>query len=120
MKKFFLFLIVVLLLAAFTVPSFAAPWGGPGRGYGPCGGYGPWAYGEMNAEQKAEIDKMNRQLFEERKQMIERRVEWGYISRGEADSYIASLEQRLANNPGVPLYGGCGGYRGGRGGGYCW
>jgi Spy/CpxP family protein refolding chaperone len=117
MKKRVIFTFTVLLIVAFSLPVFAAPWDGAGRRGTPWGG-APWAYQrELTPEQKAEIEQMNQRLFAEQKQMLDRRVEWGYISREDADRRIAFLQERLANDPYRPMFGNRG-YGGSWGMGY--
>ena len=106
-------------------PASAAPAPAPGGWY--CPNYGPYyANTQLTDEQKAQISEWQKQMLEQREQILKKQVEWGWITQAQADQQIAWLKQRFANGaagygPYGPMMGGYGRFGGygfrGRG---CW
>lgn len=108
-KKILLVLMVVFVLALMAVPAFAA----------------------MNDQQKTEIDALNKQISELQKQIVDKYVDAGNMTKAQADVDKANIDavekyrqqysqQNSASTP-IPGYGsgfGPGGY--GLGQSYGW
>lgn len=106
MKKVVVLLVLVGVLMAFAVPSaFAAP---------------------TNDQQK-ELNKIQQQMNDLEKQMVQKYVEAGMITQEQADLMIQDIElkgqyqSQYNNNWGPGYYGGGRSMMRGNGwGGYCW
>ena len=123
MKKVTLLTLVALMVVSFTTTVFAAPVQTPGNWY--CPYFGQY-YNDLTDEQKAQINSWRQQSLEQRKQMLQRQVERGYMTQEQADQRYSWMEQQMANG----AYG-CGpmgmgggmagsGMMGMRGGTNCW
>jgi hypothetical protein len=96
-------LIGVLVLSLAGAVALAAPNsnvgpGGPGQpGFCPPPPCGPTAaqLANMTDEQKAQIASWQKEMVEQRTQMLQKEVEWGWITQAQADAHIAFMEQRL-------------------------
>ncbi|SDE81494.1 DUF2680 domain-containing protein [Sporomusa acidovorans] len=94
-------LIGVLVLSLIGAVALAAPdansdQGQPGFFPRPCG---PTAaqLANMTDEQKAQIATWQKEMFEQRKQMLQKEVEWGWITQSQADEHISFMEQCIKN-----------------------
>ncbi len=97
MKKVTLFLaLVALLIVALNGLVAAAPVPSPAHGNGYCHSYGQ-TYDNLNDEQKAQIAAWDQQGLEQRKQMLQKQVEWGYLTQEQADRQVSWMEQQMAN-----------------------
>lgn len=123
MKKVTLFALVALLVVSFSGLAIAAPVQGPAQTPGNlyCPYYGQY-YNDLNDDQKAQIATWHQQRLDQRKQMLQKQVEWGYMTQAQADQQFSWMEQQMANGS----YG-CGpmgmmgnGMMGMRGGMGCW
>lgn len=126
MKKVTLLTLVALLVVSFSGLAVAAPVQGPAQTPGNwyCPYYGQY-YNDLTDDQKAQIATWNQQRLDQRKQMLQKQVEWGYMTQAQADQQISWMEQQMANG-GYGGYG-CGpmgmmgsGMMGMRGGMGCW
>lgn len=94
--------------------------GGPGRGgmmgsgnhgYGMMwGGHGYYSPYEQRAanltdEQKQQMVKWQDQMIENRKQVLNKQVEWGWITRAQADQQISNMQQWQKNGYGIWMMG---------------
>lgn len=121
MKKIFLAVFAVLLVVSFgTLTAFAQPqFMGQTGAKGYCPYYGQSA-NNLTDEQKNQIADWHKQRLEQRKEMLAKQVEWGWITQEQADQQILWMEQRMANGvtgPGMMMgqgaHGrGCGGWSG--------
>ena len=98
MKKVTLFALVTLLVVSFSSLAFAAPaqvpTPGPGNWY--CPYYGQY-YNNLTDDQKAQIAAWQQQALDQRKQVLQKQVEWGWITQTQADQQISWMEQQFAN-----------------------
>lgn len=108
-------LIGVLVLSLAGSVALAAP----GDAYGP-GGFCP-AFGtngqqvNLTSEQKAQLDSWHKERMEQRKQVLKRQVEWGWLTQEQADQEISYMEQYQKDG-----YGGMGMGPGRMHGGHGW
>jgi hypothetical protein len=125
MKKVTLFALVALLAVSVSGLAIAAPVQDPaptpGNGY--CPYYGQ-TYSNLTDDQKAQMAAWQQQRLDQRKQMLQKQVEWGYMTQAQADQQITWMEQQVANGTyghgmmGMGMHGnGMMGMRGGMG---CW
>lgn len=98
MKKVTLLVLVALLVVSFTVSVFAAPAQAPAQTLGSwyCPYYGQ-SFSNLTDEQKAQIDTWRQQTLEQRKQMLQKQVGWGYVTQEQADLQISQMEQQMAS-----------------------
>jgi len=80
MKKVTLLALVALLVVSFSGLAAAAPVQGtaqtPGNWY--CPYYGQ-TYNNLTDDQKAQLATWQQQALEQRTQMVQKQVEWGYM-----------------------------------------
>ncbi|MGL5514390.1 MAG: DUF2680 domain-containing protein, partial [Sporomusa sp.] len=93
-----------------------------GNGYGCYGNYSQ-NYSNLTDEQKAQITVWQQQMLEQRKQMIARHVEWGWITQAQADERLSWIEEQMANDTycghgAMGMHAGNGHGRHGNGGGF--
>ncbi|WP_312203587.1 DUF2680 domain-containing protein [Anaerospora hongkongensis] len=124
MKKVTLIAMMALLVVSFSGLAFAAPVQGPAQaGNWYCPYYGQY-YNDLTDDQKAQVAAWEQQSLEQRKQMLAKQVEWGWITRAQADQQISWMEQQVANGSyghgpmGMGMRGN--GMMGMRGGTGCW
>jgi len=98
MRKVTIMIMAALLVMSFTGLVFAAPaqTAPPGFGYGCCGNYSQ-NYSDLTDDQKAQITVWQQQMLEQRKQMLARHVEWGWITQAQADQHLSWIEEQVAN-----------------------
>lgn len=98
MKKVTLFALVALLVVSFSGLAMAAPAQGPAQTPGNwyCPYYGQY-YNNMTDEQKAQVATWHQQTLDQRKQMLQKQVEWGYMTQAQADQQFSWMEQQMAN-----------------------
>ena len=128
MKKSIFVTLVSLLVLAIAVSVVSAATTTP-----PAGKFQPFACGTaaLTDAQKQEltplVNQMNdlrKQMFENRKQVIQKQVSFGVLTQEQADQHIAFMQQRMENGPGAGMRGsgmgkGQGMMRGGSGAGSC-
>ncbi|HWR45380.1 DUF2680 domain-containing protein [Sporomusa sp.] len=96
MKKITIFaLIGVLVLSLAGAVALAAPDGNPGQAGTFCPHFGPAGQANLSDEQKAQIATWQKEMFEHRKQVLQKEVEWGWITQAQADQHISFMEQHL-------------------------
>ncbi|MDF2570163.1 MAG: hypothetical protein K0R55_1767 [Sporomusa sp.] len=130
MKKITIYaLIGLLVLSLAGAVALAAPEGNQGQPGALCPPFGPpGQQANLTDEQKAQINIWQKEMFEHRKQVLQKEVEWGWITQVQADQHIAFMEQQLKDGkldigmgpgprrgPGMghgrgmgPMQGGCG------------
>lgn len=119
MKKVTLLALVALLVVSFTATVFAAPTQTPGNWY--CPYYGQY-YNNLTDDQKAQVATWQQQALEQKTQMLQKQVEWGYMTQAQADQQISWMKEQIANGAyaypmgGMGMHGGWG--MGGRS--CCW
>ncbi|MDT8900142.1 DUF2680 domain-containing protein [Anaeroselena agilis] len=96
MKKVSMFAIVALLILSFTASAFAAPAPAPAQNNWYCPYYGQY-YNNLTDQQKEQIATWHKQSIEQRKQMLQQQVQWGWITQAQADQQITWMEQGVAN-----------------------
>jgi len=97
MKKITLLAIFVLLVVSFSALAFAAPVQDPVQGGGNwCPYYGQY-YSDLTDDQKAQVATWNQQMLDQRKQMLQKQVEWGYMTQAQADQQSSWMDQQMAN-----------------------
>lgn len=96
MKKVALLTFVTLLVVSFAASAFAAPASAPAPNNWYCPYYGQ-SYNNLTDEQKEQISTWHKQAIEQRKQMLQQQVQWGWISQAQADQQIAWMEQGVTN-----------------------
>ncbi|MCM0757289.1 YckD family protein [Sporomusa sphaeroides DSM 2875] len=119
MKKVTLVALVALLVVSFSGLAMAAPAPGPAQTPGNwyCPYYGQY-YNNMTDEQKAQVATWHQQTLDQRKQMLQKQVEWGYMTQAQADQQFSWMEQQMANGTYMGMHGnGMMGMRSGMG---CW
>ena len=93
MKKFTSFAIIgTLVLSLAGAVAFAAPGNNLGQACPFFGAAGHQA--NLTDEQKAQIATWQQERFEHRKQVLQKKVEWGWITQAQADEQISFMEQR--------------------------
>ena len=81
------------------------------RGYGMMWGgngyYSPYAQKAANLtdEQKQQMATWQTQMIENRKQVLNKQVEWGWITQAQADQQIANMQQWQKNGYGIWMMG---------------
>lgn len=95
MKKTILFAMVVLLAVTFSGLALAAQEQAavPAVGNGFCSHFGQH-HDNLTDEQKAQIADWRQERQEQRKQVLAKQVEWGWITQAQADQEISRLEQQ--------------------------
>lgn len=125
MKKASIYLLVgVLVLSLAGSVAMAAPMMQNQNGW-----YCPY-WGQQQANltdaQKQDLAAYQNQMLEAKKQMLQKQVEWGWMTQAQADQYITAMRQHMVNGA---MYGhgmmgggmGMGMYGGMRGTGMgCW
>lgn len=111
MKKVTLMAMVALLVLSFSGLAFAAsaqgPVQAPGNWY--CPYYGQY-YNNLTDDQKSQVAIWQQQTLDQRKQMLQKQVEWGNMTQAQADQQSSWLEQQMANGAyGYGPMGMCGG-----------
>ena len=98
MKKVTLLALIALLVVSFSALAFAAPSQGSVQGGGNwyCPYYGQY-YNNLTDDQKAQVAIWQQQMLDQRKQMLQKQVEWGYMTQVQADQQSSWLEQQMAN-----------------------
>lgn len=96
MKKGILFAIVALLVVSFSGIVFSAPAQDPAQGNWYCPYYGQ-NYNNLTDDQKAQIAAWQQQALDQKKQILQKQVEWGWITQTQADQQISWMQQRFAN-----------------------
>ena len=129
MKKVTLLALIALLVVSFSALAFAAPAQGPIQGSGNwyCSYYGQY-YNNLTDDQKAQVAIWQQQMLDQRKQMLQKQVEWGYMTQAQADQQSSWMEQQMSNGAygcgPMGMHGGKGmmgnGTMGTRGGMGCW
>lgn len=128
MKKLTLLALIALLVVSFSALAFAAPTQGPVQGTGNwCPYYGQY-YSNLTDDQKAQVATWHQQMLDQRKQMLQRQVEWGYMTQAQADQQFSWMEQQMSNGAyscgSMGMHGGMGmmgnGMMGTRSGMDCW
>ena len=98
MKKASVYLVVGLLILSLAgTVAIAAPMG---QDQNQNGWYCPyWGQQQTNLTdaQKQELAVYQNQMLEAKKQMLQKKVEWGWITQAQADQYIATMSQHMAN-----------------------
>lgn len=96
MKKFTKYALTgALVLSLAGAVAFAAP-GNPGQPGGFCPQFGPAGQQtNLTDEQKAQISTWQKEQFEHRKQVLQKEVEWGWLTQAQADEQISFMEQRM-------------------------
>lgn len=105
MKKIASFaLIGILVLSLASAVALAAPEGPPNHPGMFCLPFGPAGHeANLTDEQKAQIAIWQKEMFEHKKQVLQKEVEWGWITQAQADEHIAFMEQR--QQEGTPAMG---------------
>lgn len=88
-------LIAVLVLSLAGAVALAAPGANPGLPGSFCPAFG--ANGQqinLTDEQKAQIETWHKERIEHRKQVLQKQVEWGWLTQEQADQQISFMEQR--------------------------
>lgn len=80
----------VLTLAGAV--AFAAP--GNNSGTGCPFGAAPGQQVNLTDDQKAQIATWQQERYEHRKQVLQKKVEWGWITQAQADEQISFMQQR--------------------------
>ncbi|SMD09928.1 DUF2680 domain-containing protein [Sporomusa malonica] len=103
MKKITIFaLIGILVLSLAGAVALAAPGGNPGMFCPPFGPAGQQA--NLTDEQKAQIATWQKEMLEHKKQVLQKEVEWGWITQAQADEHIAFMEQQQKDGkPGMGM-----------------
>ncbi|WP_425059381.1 hypothetical protein SCACP_40740 [Sporomusa carbonis] len=98
MKKVTLITMVALLVVAFSGLAVVAQAQVPAQaaGIGYCPYYGQY-HNNLTDEQKTQIAAWQQQRLEQRKQILAKQVEWGWITQAQADQQISWMEQRIAS-----------------------
>lgn len=113
MKKVTLLALITLLMVSFSALALAAPAQGPVQGAGNwyCSYYGQY-YNNLTDDQQAQADTWHQRMLDQRKQMLQKQVESGYMTQAQADQQFSWMEQQMSNG----AYG-CGamGMQGGKG-----
>ncbi|CUH95349.1 hypothetical protein P22_1419 [Propionispora sp. 2/2-37] len=106
MKKVTLIAMVALLVVACSGLAMAAQAQVPAQaaGVGNCPFYGMYQ-NNLTDEQKAQIDTWRQQWLEQRKEMLAKQVEWGWLTQDQANQQISWMEQRIANGAGPGMMG---------------
>jgi hypothetical protein len=93
MKKFTSFaLIGALVLSLAGAVAFAAPGNNLGQACPFFGAAGQQA--NLTDEQKAQMATWQQERVEHRKQVLQKEVEWGWLTQAQADEQISFMEQR--------------------------
>ena len=86
-------LIGVLVLSLAGAVAFAAP--GNYHGGGCFFGATPGQQVNLTDEQKTQIAAWQQERFEHKKQVLQKQVEWGWLTQEQADERLAFMEQCL-------------------------
>ncbi|MDT8901424.1 DUF2680 domain-containing protein [Anaeroselena agilis] len=99
MKKTSLFVAVVLVVVSFSGLVVAAPAQDPAQSGGNwyCPNYGQ-NYNNLTDDQKAQIAAWQQQSLDQRKQVLQKQVEWGWITQSQADQQISWMQQHIADS----------------------
>ncbi len=81
-----------LILTLAGAVAFAAPGNNFGTGC-PFNGQ-PGQQVNLTDEQKAQMATWQQERFEHRKQVLQKKVEWGWLTQAQADEQISLMEQR--------------------------
>lgn len=85
-----------LVLTLAGAVAFAAPGNNFGGNCPFAGGPGqPGQQVNLTDEQKAQMTVWQQERMEHRKQVLQKEVEWGWITQAQADEQISFMEQRL-------------------------
>ena len=118
-------LIGVLVVSLAGAVAFAAPAMNPDQSGAFCPAWGPNSQQvNLTEEQKAQIETWRQEGLEHRKQVLQKQVEWGWLTQEQADQQINWLEQHHRDGnfrgPGMMghgkgmgsmhMQGGCGNY----------
>lgn len=76
-------------------------WGGRGY-YSPYSQYGT----NLTNEQKEQMAQWQNQLIENRKQILQKQVEWGWITQDQANRQVSYMDQWQSNGFGMWMMGG--------------
>lgn len=81
-------------------PGYGMMWGGAGYHY-------PYAQkaASLTEEQKQQIASWQEQMIENRKQILQKQVEWGWITQAQADQQISRMQQWQSNGYGIWMMG---------------
>ena len=97
MKKTMVVALIALAMLSFGGLAVAAP---QGPGSAQDNWYCPY-YGQninnLTDDQKAQLAAWQQQAFDQRKEILQKQVEWGWITQAQADQQISWMEQRLAD-----------------------
>ena len=84
---------------------------GMGMMWGGQGYYSPYSQQSTNLsdDQRQQISQWQNQLIDNRKQILQKQVEWGWITQAQADQQISYMQQWQRNGYGMWMsgYGGC-------------
>lgn len=122
MKKITVLTIVSLLV--FSLAG-AVAFANPAPQQTQNGWYCPY-WGQQTANltdaQKEELAAYQQKMVATKKQMLQKEVEWGWITQAQADGYLAAMSQHMVNGPmyGHGMMGGMGMMGAGRTGTHCW
>ncbi len=104
MKKTVVIIIIgVLAVALAGAVALAAPGNDPGQPGAVCPAWGPNNDRQANLtdEQKAQMETWHQARVEQRKQELQKQVEWGWLTQAQADQEINWLEQHHSGNFGM-------------------
>lgn len=127
MKKKALYILAIVAVLALALPLVvnAAPWGGRGyQAYQAAPTAAAPAPAALTPEQRDELRPLYQQMVDTQKQILQKYVDFGYITQAAADQRAAwmqqAMEYRLQNGfePGFGMMGGGPGMMGGWGRGY--
>lgn len=104
MKRLSLSLVIALLLGitAWSVALAAPVQSGPGGYYCPYMQQAP----NLTDEQRQQIAQWQNQMLDNRKQVLQKQVEWGWITQAQADQQMAYMQQWQSNGYGMWMSGG--------------
>lgn len=106
MKKITIFaLIGILVLSLAGAVALAAPGGNPNQPGMFCPLFGSAGQqANLTDEQKAQIATWQKERLEHKKQVLQKEVEWGWITQAQADEHIAFMEQQQKDGkPGMGM-----------------
>jgi hypothetical protein len=83
-----------LVLTLAGAVAFAAPGNNLNTACPFFGAGGPGQQVNLTDEQKAQIATWQQERLEHRKQVLQKQVEWGWITQAQADERISFMEQR--------------------------
>ena len=104
MKKTVIFVLIgVLAVSLAGAVAFAAPGIDPGQpgAFCPAWGSNNDRQATLTDEQKTQMETWHKARVEQRKQELQKQVEWGWLTQAQADQKISWLEQHHSGNDGM-------------------